>query len=149
MQHARKFLWWAMGSIAIVCAIGIGLVTILFWPRCDRWEEALATDSTGRSVVSRFEACTGLGTTTEQSIDLKSATGGSESTMKYIPNGGMTGCRGKSFSATSDPTVDWSKPGVIHISIGAVSSILEKHDAVGGINITYDIGTVISEVCDH
>jgi hypothetical protein len=45
------------------------------------------------------------------------------------------------------PQVDWTNPAVIHISIGVVSGIAEKHDEVDGLHIAYDIGTVISEAC--
>jgi hypothetical protein len=43
---------------------------------------------------------------------------------------------------------DWSNPQDIHISISVVYAISEKHDAVNGVRVTYDIGTVISRDCD-
>jgi hypothetical protein len=56
---------------------------------CDRWEEVLATDANGRSVVSEFEACTGIGTTLAASIELRSASGHATTIFKYEPSGGM------------------------------------------------------------
>jgi len=47
-----------------------------------------------------------------------------------------------------EPSVDWSNPQVIHISISVVAGISEKHDAVSDVHVTYDIGTVISQDCE-
>jgi hypothetical protein len=61
----------------------------------------------------------------------------------------MAGCKWKMFPRASElePSVDWSDRGVIHISIGVVSSIYRKVQEVDGLRVTYDIGTVISEAC--
>src|SRR5258708_34094748 len=75
-----------LGSIALVGAIGIGTFAYIFWPHCDREEKTLATDSLGRSTISCFEACTSLGTSMEESIELKSASGKKMTIMKYEPN---------------------------------------------------------------
>jgi hypothetical protein len=60
-----------------------------------------------------------------------------------------TGATGRSVVSQFEActSFDWIDPAVIHISIGVVSSIAEKHDEVDGLHITYDIGTVISEAC--
>jgi hypothetical protein len=116
---------------------------------CDREEKVLATDATGRSVISEFEACTSVGTTLAETIELRSASGHSMTIFKYEPSGGMVGCRWKMFPRARElePSVDWSDRGVIHISIGVVGSIYRKVDEVDGLRVTYDIGTVISEAC--
>lgn len=147
MARVWQFVWPALASIAIVCAGGIALLLYLFWPKCDRGEKVLARDTQGRSVVSVFEACTGLGTTMEESIELRSASGDRTAIFNYAPNGGIAGCKGKAFPPTAGPTVDWSNPNVIHISLGVVDSIFQKLDVVDHIRITYEIGTVVSEVC--
>ena len=136
MRHISFLL--AFGCCAVACG------------HCDREEKVLATDATGRSVVSEFEACTSVGTTLAASIDLRSTLGHGKTIIKYIPNGGQAGCRWKMFPRAREGdtvTVDWSNPAVIHISIGVVRSIAEKLDEVDGVHIAYDIGTVISEAC--
>jgi hypothetical protein len=59
------------------------------------------------------------------------------------------GCKWKVFPRAGEiaPTVSWSDPRVIKISIGVVYSVSQKLDEVDGVRVTYDIGTVISEVC--
>src|ERR1700722_17777596 len=147
MRFSSKFIWAALGSIALVFAIGIGTFAYIFWPHCDREEKILATDSLGRSIVSCFEACTSLGTSMEESVELKSASGKKMTILKYEPNGGIVGCRGKTFPAKQELSVDWSNGSVIHISISVVSSISKMNNIVDGVRVTYDIGTVISRDC--
>ena len=120
----------------------------MFWPHCDHEQRTLATQSDGRSVVSLLEDCTGLGTTLTQSIEFRTATGRRTTILEYQPTGGIVGCGGKTFSTEQEPSVDWSNPQNIHISISVVYDISEKHDTVNGIHITYDIGAVISRDCD-
>jgi hypothetical protein len=136
-----------LASLAIVCGLGIAICAYLFWPHCDREEIVLATDGHGRSVVSVFAACTSIGTVLTESIELKTASGDKKTIFEYEPNGGMLGCRGRSFPATAEPSADWSNPSVIHISVSVVSSIAHKLDLVDGIHVTYEIGPVLSEVC--
>jgi hypothetical protein len=133
--------------VVTVAAMLFGLISFMWWPRCDRWQKVLATQSDGRSIVSCFEACTGLGTDLSESIELKLASGERKSILKYGPNGGIVGCKGKTFPPEQQPLVDWSNPNVIHISISVVYNIDEKHDAVGGVPVKYDIGTVIAKDC--
>ena len=147
MRSWWKPVWAALGSLAIVGAMGIGLLSYIFWPHCDREDRILATQSEGRSVVSCFAVCTGFGTTLTQSIELRSATGERKTILEYEPNGGIVGCRGRTFPMQQEPSVDWGNPQVIHISISVVAGISEKHDAVSGVHVTYDIGTVISQDC--
>jgi hypothetical protein len=145
---SRQFIWATLGSVAVVVAIGFGYVAFLFWPQCDREERILATDSIGRSIVSCFEACTSLGTSMEETVELKSASGKRMTILKYEPNPGIVGCRGKTFQRNQELSVDWGKKkGVIHISVSVVSAISKMNDSVDGMRVTYDIGTVISRDC--
>jgi hypothetical protein len=148
MRSSWKLFGAALGGLAIVGSMGIGLAAYMFRPHCDREERVLATQSGGRSVVSRFEACTGLGTELTQSIELRSTTGERKTILEYEPSGGIVGCGGKTFPTEQEPSVDWSNPMAIHISISIVYGISEKHDSVNGIPVIYDIGTVISQACD-
>jgi hypothetical protein len=83
----------------------------------------------------------------EESVELKSASGKKMTILKYEPNGGIVGCRGKTFPAKQELSVDWSNGSVIHISISVVSSISKMNNIVDGVRVTYDIGTVISRDC--
>ena len=148
MRFPWNSVWAALGSLAIVGAMGIGLLAYMFWPHCDHDEKTLATQSDGRSVVSLFEDCTGFGTTLTQSIEVRSSTGRRTTILEYQPSGGIVGCRGKTFPTEQEPSVDWSNPQDIHISISVVYGISEKHDTVNGVHVIYDIGTVISRDCD-
>jgi len=140
----------SLAAVLSFATVGAGLITMLMYtlmPKCDREELILATDAHGRSIVSVFKACTSIGTTVEESIQLKSAYGARKAIFKYEPNGGVIGCKGKAFPGVAEPSVDWRDPGVIHISIAVVASIIEKHDSVEGLSVTYEIGPVLSEVC--
>jgi hypothetical protein len=147
MRVSWKFVRATLGGVALVGAIGIGYVAYIFWPHCDREERILASDSLGRSIVSCFEACTSLGTSIEESIELRSASGKKMTILKYEPNGGIVGCRGKTFPENQELSVDWSNASVIRISISVVSAISKMNDTVDGVRVTYDIGTVISRDC--
>jgi len=127
--------------------MGIGAVTFVFWPHCDRAVNVLATDSHGQSIISCFEACRSLGTTLAESIELKSASGKRTSILEYAPDGGTVGCLGRTFPTNREPVVDWSDPRVIHISISVIASIFKQYDTVNGVKVTYDIGSVISTDC--
>jgi hypothetical protein len=148
MRVSWKVVSAALGSLAIVSAMGVGLLAFIFWPHCDRDERILATQTEGRSVVSCLEACTGLGTILTQSIELRSATGDRKTILQYEPTSGIVGCGGKRFPTQQEPSIDWSNPQDIHISISVVYGISQKHDVVNGVHVTYDIGAVISRDCD-
>jgi hypothetical protein len=136
-----------LGSVAIVGAIGFGNVAYLFWAHSDREEKTLATDSLGRSIVSCFEACTSVGTSVEESVAYTSASGKKITILEYEPNGGIVGCRGKTFPGNQEPSVDWSNASDIRISVSVVYAISKIKDTVDGVPVIYDIGTVISRDC--
>jgi hypothetical protein len=144
-------MWRTISAIAatvvIVLGAGIGVLVYAFGPHCDREETILASDGNGRSIVAVFEACTGFGTETSESIQLKSASGDRKNIFVYVPNGGTLGCNGKTFPPVAEPSADWTDPRLIHIAIGVVSSIVERHETVDGMRVTYDPGPVLSEVC--
>jgi hypothetical protein len=112
-------------------------------PRCHSMEKILATSAGGRAVASYFD-CSTSGT-----INLISASGRKTAIFKYELSGGVISCKGKTFSRANEllPTVTWSDPHLIQISIGIVGSIDRKLDNVDGLRVIYDIGTVLSDVC--
>ncbi len=83
----------------------------------------------------------------EETVELKSASGKRMTILRYEPNGGIVGCRGKTFPGNQELSVKWSNASVIRISISVVSEILKMNNMVDGIRVTYDIGTVISRDC--
>ena len=125
----------------------LAMFAYLVWPRCDQYEQLFATDSHGRSIVSVIKVCGWLGSTMVESIQLKSGLWRRKTIFKYEPNGGVLGCKGRTFPGIAEPSIDWRDPGVIHISIAVISGIIEKHDSVDGLRVTYEIGPVLSEVC--
>jgi hypothetical protein len=106
-----------------------------------------AVDRDGKSVASLLCRDRSMGTSMEASIELKSASGRKMTIMKYEPNGGVVGCRGRTFPGNQEVSVDWSNAGVIRISISVVSAISKLNDTVDGLRVTYEIGTVISRDC--
>jgi hypothetical protein len=137
----------AVASFALVPVGFIAIFVYLLWPSCEQYEKLFATDAHGRTIVSVLEACGSIGTTVVESIQLKSGFWERKTILKYEPNGGVIGCKGSTFPGVVEPSIDWHDPGVIHISIAVVASIIEKHDELDGMRVTYDIGPVLSEVC--
>jgi hypothetical protein len=147
MRPIWKVVWTTVAVVALVLVAALAIPVFMFWPHCDRRETVLASDGAGRSIVSVFKACTGLGTETAESIELKSASGERRTIFRYVPNGGTAGCNGKRFPGVAEPNVDWINAKDIHISIAVVSSIVEKHDTLDGMRVTYELGPILSEVC--
>jgi len=112
-------------------------------PRCDPLETVLATGDDGRAVASYLDC------STSETINLISASGRKTAIFKFESSGGVTGCKGKTFPRAEEvsPAVTWSDPHLIHVSIGIVYSIDQELDNVDGVRVIYDIGTVLSDVC--
>jgi hypothetical protein len=111
--------------------------------QCNSIDEVLAAGDDGRTVASYLDC------STSETINLISATGRKTTIFKYESSGGVIGCKGQTFPCARElwPTVTWSDPHLIHISIGIVYSIDKKLDYVDGVSVIYDIGTVLSDVC--
>jgi hypothetical protein len=124
----------AVSSLVVACA-----------PPCDRREDLLAADATGRSVVSKFDC------TSTESVELRSASGRETTIFKYQSSGGLAGCKGKIFPRATETssTVNWSDPHVIRISIGVIGRVDEQLYEVDGVRVTYDIGSVVSKSCQN
>jgi hypothetical protein len=112
-------------------------------PRCQSMEKILATNDDGRAVAYRLDCAT------SETINLMSASGSERVIFKYESGGGVMGCKGEIFprAGESSPTVTWIDPHLIHISIGIVYRIDRKLDNVDGVRVVYDIGTVLSDIC--
>src|SRR5271170_4410210 len=112
-------------------------------PPCNRRDEVLATDTSGRSIVWTRDC------STSESIEFKSPSGRKTTIIKYESSGGVVGCNGRTFSRATEisPAVTWHDPSVVHISNGIIHSIDQKLDEVDGVHVSYDVGTVLTEVC--
>jgi hypothetical protein len=130
-----------LGFLSIV--VVLGLPYYLFRNACDRVESVLSRDSLGRTVTSTFEACTTIGTSTREWVDLVLASGRRRRVLTFVPWGGELSSPGVTVREPFEPVVTWANPSAMHISIGTVSQLSEQHDDVDGVRITYSIGTII------
>jgi hypothetical protein len=137
-RRALRFL--AVASTILAAFLICVVLVVRHSTRCDRFESLLATDGHGRTVKSTFEACTLIGTATQEWVDLVTTSGRHRTIMAFVPWGGEGG---PGAHGPFEPVVTWTTPGAMHISIGTVGSITEKHDSVDGVDVTYDIGTIL------
>jgi hypothetical protein len=135
-------------SVATVAILAVGMLAYMFWPHCDGEEKVLATNRNGQSIVSVFKACTSIGTRVSQSIQLVSATGERKNILVYEPNGGVIGCKGKTFPGVAEPSAEWTDSQHVRIAIAVLSSIVEKHETVNEMSVSYELGPVLAEACD-
>jgi hypothetical protein len=140
----RRVVKVALGLGAALAIISGGffllLKYVLFGNSYDRFETILAQDVQGRLVRSEFEACTTIGTVTEESLDLVSQSGRRETFMRFVPWGGSLPVK-----EPVDPKAIWVTPTELRISIGTVECIAERRDEVDGIHVTYDIALIHSK----
>jgi len=94
-----------------------------------------------------FQACTSVGTVVEEAIELRAASGSRMTILNYVPNGGVVGCKGRSFPGTSEPSVEWTDQDAIRVSIAVLDSVTEKHDAIDGLRVKYELGAQLALVC--
>jgi hypothetical protein len=85
-------------------------------------------------VTSTFEACGGFGTTVEERIDLVAPSGRHERIMTFLPWVGVDPAEKRE---PLEPLVTWTEPAAIRVTLGTVGRIIEKHDDVDGVHITY------------
>jgi hypothetical protein len=151
-ENSMRPLWKTASivaaSVATVAILAVGILAYMFWPHCDGEEKVLATNRNGQSIVSVFKACTSMGTLISQSIQLVAATGERKNILVYEPNGGVIGCKGKTFPGVAEPSAEWTDPQHIRIAIAVLSSIVEKHETVNAMSVSYELGPVLAEACD-
>jgi hypothetical protein len=109
---------------------------------CDHYESVLATDERGRTVRSTFEAC-GPGVGNTEWLDLVSSSGQRRRIFAFEPTGGVLAFHGTPVKEPLEPVVTWLAPDKLHIAIGTVGSVVEKHDTVNGVHVTYDIAMIL------
>jgi hypothetical protein len=60
----------------------------------------------------------------------------------------VIGCKGKSFPGVAEPSAEWTDSQHIRIAIAVLGSIVEKHETVKEMSISYELGPVLAEACD-
>ena len=73
------------GLLVAVVALVLSLRLIVFRHPCDRVQTVLSQDTQGRSVVSVFQACTTIGTSSEGWVDLVLPEGRSVRLFTFVP----------------------------------------------------------------
>lgn len=138
-----------MMVIAALLTVGIALILWLrfvpFRHPCDGVETVLSRDAQGRSVVSVFQACTTVGTSVQEWVDLVEPTGRRVHLLTFVPWGGETTYRGALVKGPFEPSATWLTPSDLRLSIGTVGQVIQKRDEAAGVHITYDIRTDLSK----
>jgi hypothetical protein len=60
----------------------------------------------------------------------------------------VIGCKNKTFPGDAEPSAEWTNPKYIRIAIAVLSSIVEKHETVNEMGVSYEPGPVLAEACD-
>jgi hypothetical protein len=123
-----------IGVVAVLC-----LRLVLFRHPCDRVQTVLSRDGQGRTVVSVFSACTAIGTSVQESVDLLTATGHRVRLFTFVPWSGETRYRGSPVTGPFRPSATWVTPSDLRLSIGAVDRVIEERSEAEGVRITYDV----------
>jgi hypothetical protein len=133
MRRAGKVM--TLAALIVLLPIGTAALFgyLMFGDACDRIETVLAKDDKGRSVTATFEACTVIGTTVSEWLDLVSPSGHHHTFLKFWPE------------ASSEPSATWVGDRDLQITISAVSGIIDKQIEIDGVHITYDIGRDLSK----
>jgi hypothetical protein len=133
------------GLIVAAVALVLSLRLIVFRHPCDRVKAVLSQDAQGRSVVSVFQACTTIGTSSEGWVDLVLPEGRRVRLFTFVPWDGELRYRGVPVEGPFKPSATWLTPSDLRLSVGTVNQIiLERHEAAG-VHISYDVRTDLSK----
>jgi hypothetical protein len=130
------------GSMLLAAFSLCGVLLLRHLSPCDHYESVLATDERGRTVRSTLEAC-GPGVGNTEWLDLVSSSGQRHRIFAFGPTGGVLAVHGVPVKQPIEPIVTWLAPDRLHIAIGTVGSIVERHDTVDGVHVTYDIAMTL------
>ncbi len=136
-----------VGISMIVVGVGafLWLRFGLFGHACDQVETVLSRDSQSRTVVDVSQACTAIGTSTEEWVELVSSTGRRVRVLTFVPWGGEYPNGGPPVNGPFLPSVTWISSDDLQVSIGTVQQVLQQRTKAAGVRITYDIGTDLSK----
>lgn len=135
----------AAGLVIIGIVLVLCLKLFLFRHPCDRVQTVLSRDSQGRRVVSVFEACTAVGTSVHESVDLVTPTGHRVQLFTFIPWSGETSYRGGPVTGPFKPSATWVTPSDLRLSIGTVGQVIHERSEADGVRATYDVRIDLSK----
>jgi hypothetical protein len=133
------------GLVVIGIAFALGLRLFLFRHPCDRVQTVLSRDGRGRTVVSVFDACTAVGTSVQESVDLLTPPGNRVRLFTFVPWGGEIRHQGEAVTGPFKPSATWITPSDLRLSIGTVDRVIHERSEAEGVRITYDVGTDLSK----
>jgi len=146
MRRLPKAMALAVAGLLIVgVVVLLCLRLILFRHPCDRVQAVLSRDSQGRTVVSVFSACTAIGTSVQESVDLLMPTRHRVRLLTFVPWSGESDYRGSPVTGPFRPSATWVTPNDLRISIGAVDRVIQERSEAEGVNITYDVRTDLAK----
>jgi hypothetical protein len=137
----RVILFSAASFVLVAGAFFVVLRWDVFRNACDRFDTPLAEISDGRSVVYRLEACTIIGTSVSESVDLVSPSGHHKTVFSFASAASFPSYDGIPVTGPVGPSATWTAPRSLKISIGTVAAILEQRSEIDDVQVTYDIGT--------
>jgi hypothetical protein len=137
----RATLFTAASVLVVAVALIAFLWTLLFRNACAREEYVLARDPSGRVLNYKFEACTTIGTTVYEAVELVSPSGRRKTIFRFEPADGMIRYHGIYVTGPLQPSATWTSPHSVKISIGTVADILEQRSQIGDVSVSYDIAT--------
>ena len=133
------------GLFIIVVALVLFLKLDLFRHPCDRVQTVLSRDNQGRDIVSVFQACTAIGTSLQEWVDLVLPNGRRVRLFTFVPWGGETSYRGEPVRGPFEPSATWVSPRDLRLSIGTVNRVIQARSQAAGVRITYDVRTDLSK----
>ena len=146
MRRVTKTLTLVVAGLVI---IGVVLVLclrlVLFRHPCDRVQTILSRDAQGRTVVSVFSACTAIGTSVQESVDLLTPTGRRVRLFTFVPWSGETKYRGRPVTGPFQPSATWVTPSDLRLSIGTVDQVIRERTEADGVRIIYDVRTDLAK----
>ncbi len=149
MGPLPKIVVLVTGSLLIISvALIVWLRSVPFRHPCDSVQTVLSRDSRGRSVVSVFKACTALGTSVQEWVDLVGPSGDHVHLLTFVPWGGEISYRGVPVKGPFEPSATWRTSSDLRVSIGTVEQLIDERGEVDGAHITYDIRTDLSKLGD-
>lgn len=131
--------WFVLASV--ICVVAGVWLWVLRHPleHCDKWEQVLSRGEHNPTVLLVEEGCSGFENGVTYAIDISPANAERATVFKYVDASWNAKYRNQTA-----PHVEWTGPHHLKISIGAVAAIDTKLDRIGQIDVSYDIGHVLS-----
>lgn len=145
MRRFHKGAAIVAGSLLVIIFVAFVLLKFFLLPHpCDRLDTVLARNSDGATVVDVFRACTVVGTSVVERVDLVTASGHRVQLLTFVPWDGEVP-PGVRVNAPFRPSATWLTAHDLSISIGTVDRVLQERVEAAGTHVRYNIRTVLSE----